>query len=425
MERIELKNLRVVDNIIEYEYEVSEGLLKYFKNPRKKYIMEYQQNDTPCSICDVPESVLTVPFICNMLPLVWLADATLYVNCLDSDFYHCMDNLKQGYIEMYPEAKFLGSVDVGSIEKNKKEGESVGLFFSGGVDAYTSLVRTAKKRPYLVSIWGADIFFDNVKGWESVHKCLKEAAGKFDLPLVTVRSSFREIFNEQVLDAQFKDILQDLWWHAVQHGVSIIGHAAPVAYKYGLKMQYIASSYSNADQNVRCASYPTLDNTIQYAGCSVYHDGFELTRTDKIRDIDAFCKANNKKINIHVCWQDANGKNCCMCEKCWRTMAEFWSQGIEPADYGFSYNEYKLKFMKRYLQLDFDFSDATRGFWLSIQKEFKKNKELISLFQYYNRIKWIETFDFYSVNNNCKRKLYLLVSKVIRFFRKRRENGRV
>lgn len=420
MEKIELKNLRVVDNTIEYEYEVSVGLLRYFKNPLTKYTMEFQLNGTSCSISDVPEGVLTVPFVCNMLPLAWLADATLYVNRLDFDFYQCMDNLKQGYIQMYPEAKFLGSVDIGSIEKNKTEGERIGLFFSGGLDAYTSLARTVKEKPYLVSIWGADISFDNVNGWKSVHHYLKEASEKFDLPLITVRSSFRGIFNEQVLDDQFKENLQDFWWHAVQHGVAIIGHAAPVAYKFGFKMQYIASSYSNADLNVRCASYPTLDNTIKYAGCSVYHDGFELTRIGKIRDIDALCKANNKKINIHVCWQDTKGENCCMCEKCWRTMAEFWSQGIEPADYGFSYDEYNLKYMKRYLELDFDFSDTIRTFWLNIQEEFRKHGKMIRGFQYYNRIKWIKTFNFYSVNDNYKRKLYLFVSKWIRFFCKRR-----
>ena len=420
MERIKLNNLKVIDNIIEYEYEVSAGLLKYFKNPLIKYIMEYQLNGMPCCIADVPESILTVPFVCNMLPLTWLADAALQVDCLDSDFYHCIANLKQGYIGMYPEAKFLGVVEAGNIEKNEKERENVGLFFSGGLDAYTSLVRTMSEKPYLVSIWGADISFDNVNGWTLVHKYLQEASENFDLPLVTIRSSFREIFNEQVLDNQFKDVLQDLWWHGVQHGVALIGHAAPIAYRFGFKMQYIASSFSAADKNVRCASYPTLDNMIKYAGCSVYHDGFEMTRIDKIRALGAFCEANNKKVNIHVCWRDTKGENCCMCEKCWRTMAEFWSQGMEPADYGFAYNEYNLKFMKRYLELDFDFSDVTRTFWINIQKEFKNNRYLLREFKYYNNIKWIESFDFYLANDNYKRKLYLFVSKVITFFNKRR-----
>lgn len=419
MEKIELKKIRVENNTIEYEYKVSNGLMKYFKNPLKKYTMEYQLDGAPCCIEGIPESVLTVPFVCNMLPLVWLADATLYIKCLDLDFYHCMNNLKQGYMDMYPEAKFLGDVEVSNIEENKNEREKVGLFFSGGLDAYTSLVRTVSKNPYLVSIWGADVSFSNVNGWEAVHKYLKEASEKFDLPLITVRSSFREIFDEQVLDNRFKGVLQDLWWHAVQHGIAIIGHAAPVAYKFGFKMQYIASSYSNVDRNVRCASYPALDNTVRYAGCAVYHEGFELTRTDKIRVVDSFCKVNDIKINLHVCWQNKEGNNCCMCEKCWRTMAEFWSQGIEPEDYGFSYNEYNLKFMKRYLELDYDFSDITRSFWLNIQKEFRKNRELIGNLSNYNQIKWIRTFDFYSANDNYKRKLYLFVSKVSTFLRKK------
>ena len=416
MEKIELKNIKLSDNRIEYEYFISDGLLKYFKNPLNKYIMEYKLNGEKYCLDNIPESVLSIPFVCNMLPLIWLTDSKLCVKCLDKDFYNCITDLKNGYIEMYPKAIFAGYVEIIDVETNINQKERSGLFFSGGLDAYTSLVRNLKDKPYLVSIWGADISSNNEKGWSSLQRYLNEASENFDLPLIAIRSSFRDIFNENILDNDFKEILQDLWWHAVQHGIAIIGHAAPVAYKFNFKTQYIASSYSINDQNVRCASYPTLDNKIKYVGCSIYHDGFELTRLEKVKYLDSFCKDRNRKVNIHVCWQNAEGKNCCMCEKCWRTMAEFLSQGIDPIDYGFNYNIYSLKFMKRYLELEYDFNDITRIFWINIQKEFIVNKKIIERFKYYDRIKWIETFDFYRANNSLKRKLYRCVSRIISFF---------
>lgn len=35
------------------------------------------------------------------------------------------------------------------------------------------------------------------------------------------------MLDESVLDKDFKLILKDNWWHGIQHGIGLIGHAAP------------------------------------------------------------------------------------------------------------------------------------------------------------------------------------------------------
>ena len=135
MEKIELKNIKLSDNRIEYEYFISDGLLKYFKNPLNKYIMEYKLNGEKYCLDNIPESVLSIPFVCNMLPLIWLTDSKLCVKCLDKDFYNCITDLKNGYIEMYPKAIFAGYVEIIDVETNINQKERL-----------EKLNRTAKKQ---------------------------------------------------------------------------------------------------------------------------------------------------------------------------------------------------------------------------------------------------------------------------------------
>ena len=44
------------------------------------------------------------------------------------------------------------------------------------------------------------------------------------------------------------------------------GHAAPLAFNLKLKTVYIASSYTK-DDDVTCASSPTIDNNVEYGCC--------------------------------------------------------------------------------------------------------------------------------------------------------------
>ena len=43
------------------------------------------------------------------------------------------------------------------------------------------------------------------------------------------------------------------------------------------------------------------------------------------------------------------GDNCCMCEKCYRTMAGLWAEGENPENYGFSRAYKALDLMRLYV----------------------------------------------------------------------------
>ena len=88
--------------------------------------------------------------------------------------------------------------------------------------------------------------------------------------------------DESKLTKLVEKYANDDWWHGFQHGIGLIGHAAPLAYLFNIDNLYIASSYTIKDKGkVTCASDPTIDNYVKFSDCHVIHDGYEYGRQEK------------------------------------------------------------------------------------------------------------------------------------------------
>lgn len=141
------------NNQISISYTIEGEIQKYF-NEKKLFTIEYNTN-----INNVPESICVIPFIANILPIVWLTDAILIIDSIDEEFYNSIDKFKQGYINMYPHIKFKGTIIAKNIDRNiqPKPLTRKGAFFSGGVDAFATLITHISELPFLITIIGADI----------------------------------------------------------------------------------------------------------------------------------------------------------------------------------------------------------------------------------------------------------------------------
>jgi len=162
-----------------------------------------------------------------------------------------------------------------------------------------------------------------------------------------------------------------------------------------LSTVYIASSNCPADGVVRCASNPTTDNYVRYAGCQVKHDGFEYSRQDKVRNVVDFAKETGKQITLHACWQSQTGKNCCHCEKCYRTMAAILAEGADPVAYGFYEAKQTLPDMQRYIiegkALN---ANLAVSYWRHIRDSICRNRSVLRQTEYWKYLKWIANADF-------------------------------
>lgn len=334
--KITINEVSVKNNRIDYKYNVSGEWSEAF-NLNDLFYIEYS-----CDISEVPEGVAVIPLLANLLPMAWIYDAEIVVPVCDKDFYDSINDFKKGYKEMYPMLNFGGKITVGELQENVCNGTGSSAFFSGGVDAFNTLVNHANEHPTLLTIWGADVQFEDTIGWERVLKHLKITAEEFKVDFVTIKSSFRRFLDIRPLMEKVYASGDD-WWHGFQHGIGIISHAAPVMYAMGKKIVYFASSFTAADKGkVTCASDPTIDNYVRFCGVKVHHDGYEYTRQMKIHNIVQFSHKIKKDIQLRVCWQSSGGTNCCSCEKCWRTILGIYAEGFDPRKFGFYYDDKQL-----------------------------------------------------------------------------------
>lgn len=399
-----MKNIFCVDSVYINQNNVIcnyriEGEWEQFFTIERQFWITYSED-----ISNVPESVAVLPLICNVLPVAWIMDATVKVPCIDADFYSHVEDIKDGYKNMYPQIEFNGRLIAGQVidMKTKQAGGSdTAVFFSGGVDAYTTMLRFYKSFPYIMTIWGADVKLTDEVGWERVWSHSLTVAETYGIEAISIKSNFRSLFNEERLSKYVLPRTGDGWWHGFQHGIGIIGHAAPLSYALGLSNVCIASS-NPAFMNGKytCASDPTIDEKVHFAGCKVVHDGCDLDRQGKVQYIIETKRKLHKPVELRVCWESSGGSNCCACEKCYRTILELVSEGENPNEYGFKWDSKHIEQCKRQMKYKISLQPfMIEQYYPIIQERMVHNKDKI---QNYDAYDWLIKMNFDKFNNPVK-----------------------
>lgn len=372
------------------------------------------------SIEKVPNSIAIIPFLANILPIAWLFDLKIECFELDNVFYEAIPKIKKGYEEMYPLIKFGGKIEISRIIKNEKDNSKEATLFSGGVDAYCTLLRHISTKPDIITIFGADIKLSDYNGINNVNELNKEIAKELELNYQEIYSNFREIINYSNVQKSLEKNFKLEWWHDFQHGMALIGLVAPLSYINGYNKVYIASSFCVKQKGqYTCASDPIIDNEFKYGNTLTVHDGYELNRQDKIRLIcDIKNKLNIPKIKLRVCWESMGGKNCCHCEKCYRTIMGIITEKENPNDYYFKLTKEERKKMIKYLKSNLKYNTKNGNIpnYKPIQDRFIKNynieetpKDLI----------WFRTIKigsknpfYYNIRIKIKNKVKYLIKKI-------------
>ena len=86
---------------------------------------------------------------------------------------------------------------------------------------------------------------------------------------------------------------------------------------------------------------------------------------DKVRQIFGFAKANNMALPLRVCWEQITGENCCVCEKCCRTIFAIYAAGGEPEAFGFALNDEKTEIILNNIRHSTMFNNV---YWDEIRK---------------------------------------------------------
>lgn len=148
----------------------------------------------------------------------------------------------------------------------------------------------------------------------------------------------------------------------------------------------------------------------------VIHQGYKYSRQEKLIKISNYIKKNKVNLQIRSCYMSSNGDNCCICEKCCRTIIGIKLVGLDPNKYGFridksiyDYIENKFKNREWYLGKDEVFM------WEDIQNHInlERYKNEIDLYKF---LKWLKKSNIKEFSKSKKFNIKNHFMKILLFF---------
>lgn len=234
-------------------------------------------------------------------------DATLSPRLLDS-----ADRLKDIFCSWYPEyyrANFLGVVPA---TDTPSPGNSVGVFFTGGMDSFYTLLKHRDEITHVVFVYGADVRLEDTKLCRQVSAMLSRVESELEVSVVEVESNVRDFFSSNGIGWDVGHIA----------GLTAVGHMLASH----LKRIYIPSSFTYAEL-FPWGSHPLTDPLWSSNKLEFVHDGNEASRAQKA----AFLARSDLALqSLRVCFRNYpdSAYNCGSCEKCVRTMINLRAAGV-------------------------------------------------------------------------------------------------
>lgn len=289
-------------------------------------------------LSDVPPAIASVPVLAHVCPVAWATGADVSVPCVDAAFHDSLREVRQVLCGMYDfmEGGAVRARRVVDTRERRPAGEfeDAGLLFSGGVDSVTSFVRRREEDPTLISVQGWVIDFDEGDRWETVRGHVSQFADEHHARDRYVRSNMLSVLDTPLLQAHFQRYVDGAWYSSVGHGLGLLGLCAPLSYALGLGTVYVAATHTPEFEEP-WGSHPDIDDRVRWAHASGHHDGYELSRQEKIERIVEYVRSENRDLTLRTCTRSERGDNCNECEKCYRTMCGLVLAGVDPGEYGY------------------------------------------------------------------------------------------
>lgn len=400
---ISLSKIIIEDPILKGQTLTSKVTTKDYGNYLKtnELFIEYDTD------VNVDNSLLNLPLTATMLPLAWLTGSNIYVNSIDRKFKESMDQLQNLFSAMYPRVNFTTKIVADKLVEHKikitDSEKRTGLLFSGGADSIYSLLTNLHLKPRLVMFWGIDDFPypERPDHWEKTIAIYREFANRKGIDLNLVKTNISQIFDNRRINHRFhRELYNGDVRVALQHSLVLIPVLAPLSegrFNHVIMAASFIPSY-DFSKHPR-AAVPEADEKIRWADITVKHDGFGVSRNDKIfGEISNYLKQDN--IMLRVCLRSPFIKgsiNDSICEKCLRTIASLTLAGVDPNKCGFQVDESTFKAMKNFWE-NARFSHP--GFhWTQIKNSIP-DEITYDIYGSKNFFEWFRGFDFQTTEKN-------------------------
>lgn len=192
------------------------------------------------------------------------------------------------------------------------------------------------------------------------------------------------------------------------HGIALLGLSATVTVVENIGTMLIAATYTQ-EFKYPWGSHPLIDNELSWADVKVVHNGYQLSRQEKIRYVLKDYIRNNKRYPLlRSCWIQFRDFNCSKCEICCRTITSLVLENIDPNKCGFNVDNGFFDFLKE------NFSKGRDRFiqgedwvcmWNDIQRHIPK-KMRHNLFNSKEFFRWFRDLDVQGNAGKRKSMLY-------------------
>lgn len=248
------------------------------------------------------------PWLVCFLPVAMTLGESLEIQApVDSKLFRSMMEVMGIWKIWYPQLSKVPLVVKQEDRSHLQVCGRSGTFFSGGIDSLFALFWNKEEcgQPIdeLLSVWGFDIPIEKEVEFAAHTQRLEQVAAFVDKPLITVKTNLR------------KTVFSKAAWGELGCGPALaaIGHI--LAPRYGTIMVANDQPY---DRLFPWGAHELTFPRFASASLSFVFFGGEFSRIERTRYITRFPVCLE---NLHVCWKGADERNCCNCNKCFRTMA--------------------------------------------------------------------------------------------------------
>jgi hypothetical protein len=325
-------------------------------------------------------SLLVLPFIANVISIIWISGRTYYIDALDEDFNSSLVTIKKVFKRMYPDTSWDGELIPRKLVKNNHTAQSqsdkkrTALLFSGGLDSVTSSFYHRDEEQLLITVNGHwDLPLKNRELWRARQAELRSFGEKHGHTSAFIHSNYYEFLNRWVLDHYSHEITS--WRIFTVEGIGWAGVCAPLMALKGYDTLLHASTIT-WEYNFPAAANPFIDDNLYFGGMRLKHDLFDMNRLGKCAFIAQLCRdTDSERPYIRVCEERAL-KNCCShCQKCIRTIIELVVVGEDPRAYGFDCDVSAILAQSKEFVKAHKTGSTTIWHFMHIQKELRKQKD--------------------------------------------------
>lgn len=304
---------------------------------KKKYLRDdfFIEYDTEINLEDLDYSIVTLPFIMNVMSLVWISGEEYTIEAMDKNIYKALEQIKKLFNAFYPATPWNGRLIPRTLTENKyriPHTGKVALLFSGGLDSISSSYAHSDKQQLLITAWGqSSLPLSEPELWRHIKSHVENFASKQGALNSYIKSNYYYFLNLKRLRSLSPEI--SFWRIDTIEDIGWAGMLIPLLIKKQINNVVIAAS-ETWGFDYPTAANPYIDALLSCNGITIKHDQFDLSRFDKLKFLISACK-HTEKPQFVVCQKRGNIINCNRCEKCLMTIIGLFCLQENPQQYGF------------------------------------------------------------------------------------------